>query len=75
MTYLEFSKLIKEIRIKKGLTQKEMAYLIPINTITYNRVENGTQEANFYTLKRISEILNIDLNIIKIDTIHESNYD
>lgn len=61
MTYREFSKIIKEKRIAKGLEQKEMAFHLAINKSKYNRIENGIQEPSFIELQSISIILEIDL--------------
>ncbi len=53
---------IKNAREDKDIYQKDMAKLIPMNQSNYSKIERNFQEPNMYQLKRIAEILNIDLN-------------
>ena len=64
MTYKIFAKLIKEKRIELGLTQKDIAYQIPIPTYTYFKIENGIMEPSFHILSRIAQIFDLDMNEI-----------
>ncbi len=62
MTYKEFSKIIKEKRIKLNITQKDMADLLYISRSKYNKIENGLREPDFELLLKMLKLLNIDLN-------------
>lgn len=53
---------IKESRKSKGLTQKQLAEKIGVNTVTVTRYENNDREPNFETLKKIAIELGISLN-------------
>lgn len=53
---------IKNAREDKDIFQKDMAKLIPMNQSNYSKIERNTQEPNMHQLKRIAEILNLDLN-------------
>ncbi|MBQ7961798.1 MAG: helix-turn-helix transcriptional regulator [Clostridia bacterium] len=53
---------IKNAREDKDIFQKDMAELIPMNQSNYSKIERNTQEPNMHQLKRIAEILNLDLN-------------
>lgn len=64
MIYKEFAKLIKEKRIEMNISQKDMAFLIPLKASKYNKIENGKQEPSFFELGRICQILNININEI-----------
>lgn len=64
MIYKEFAKLIKEKRIEMNISQKNMAFLIPLKASKYNKIENGKQEPSFFELGRICQILNININEI-----------
>ena len=61
MQYKDFAKYVKDRRIARGMSQKEMAYEIPLSNSNYNKIENGYIEPNFHTLQRICQILEIDL--------------
>ncbi len=64
MIYKKFAELIKEKRIKMNISQKDMAFLIPLKASKYNKIENGKQEPSFFELGRICQILNININEI-----------
>lgn len=64
MIYKEFAELIKEKRIEMNISQKDMAFLIPLKASKYNKIENGKQEPSFFELSRICQILNININEI-----------
>lgn len=53
---------IKQLREKKGLTQKDLSYQCNISERTLQRIENGYVKPRKYTLKVISNILEEDLN-------------
>ncbi|MGM9970738.1 MAG: helix-turn-helix domain-containing protein [Anaeroplasma sp.] len=61
LAYKDFSKIIKDKRVKKGIAQYEMALMIPISKSNYCKIENGQIEPNFVTLQLICKILEIDL--------------
>lgn len=51
--------MIKEARMSKGYTQKELAELSGISIRSIQRIENGVLEARSYTLKTLCGILDI----------------
>jgi len=53
---------IKELRIKEGLTQVELAEKTGLTERTIQRIENHEVEPSKYSLKKIGEILNQNLN-------------
>ena len=65
MTEKEFKTLIKQKRIEKHIMLKDMANRLNISSSYYSKIENDKIKINYELIKRISEILEIDLNIIK----------
>ena len=65
MTELEFIQLVKRLRTLKKLNQKQMASILQIPISSYSRIENGIYKLNFRIIKNLSEVLDIDLNVIK----------
>lgn len=64
---------IKNAREDKDIFQKQMAEMIPMNQSNYSKIERNMQEPNLHQLKRIAEILNLDLNnLLEIE--HSSEY-
>ena len=55
--------LIKELRIKKGLTQEELAHLTELSTRTIQRIENGEVDPRAYTLQMIAKALDVDFGL------------
>jgi transcriptional regulator with XRE-family HTH domain len=60
---METGKLIKELRIKKGLTQEELADMTEVSARTIQRIENGEVDPRSYTLQMISKALDVDISL------------
>ncbi len=60
---LKFSIIVKILRLKKGLTQKEMAKKLNISLLPYQRIESGTNNPTLKTILKIKKVfpeLNLD---------------
>ncbi len=55
--------LIKELRVKKGLTQEELASLTDLSARTIQRIENGEVDPRSYTLQMIAKALDVDFSV------------
>ena len=55
----KFNENLKEARIKKGLSQKEVADNIGVAISTYSLYESGNREPNVQTIKKIADFLGI----------------
>jgi len=53
---------IRNVREDLDITQKDMAALIPMNQSNYSKIERNVQDPSVFQLKRIAEILSLDLN-------------
>jgi len=60
---METGKLIKELRIKKGMTQEELADKTEVSARTIQRIENGEVDPRAYTLQMIAKALDVDFKI------------
>ena len=72
---METGKLIKELRIKKGLTQEELADKTEVSARTIQRIENGEVDPRAYTLQMIAKALEVDFSIFIEDTSEEKDVD
>lgn len=54
---------LKDIRVEKGLTQKEVASKVDIATTTYASYEQGWRNPTVENAKRIASVLNFDWTI------------
>jgi transcriptional regulator with XRE-family HTH domain len=60
---METGKLIKELRIQKGMTQEELADKTEVSTRTIQRIEHGEVDPRSYTLQMIAKALEVDYSI------------
>lgn len=54
--------IFKEARLKKGLTQVEVAEKAGLHWNTIAKVEREEQEPEFGTIKKIAKVLGIDIS-------------
>jgi len=64
--------VIKELRIKKGLTQEELAEKTELSTRTIQRIESGVVDARAYSLQMIAKALDVDFSLFVEDDTYES---
>lgn len=60
-TLKELGKLIKKLRLEKGLTSVEFGYRCEMDKPNVNRIEKGNTNPTFLTLLRICQALEIEL--------------
>ncbi len=70
---MKTGKIIKELRIKKGMTQEELADKTELSTRTIQRIENGEVDPRSYTLQMIAKALEVEFNILMVDETTEEN--
>lgn len=59
-----FSKVFKELRLKKELTQQELANKLGVSRSTVGMYEKGEREPDFIMLERIADFFNVDINYL-----------
>lgn len=65
---MEIGGKIRSAREDRDMTQQEIAELIPMNQSNYSKIERDMQEPSLFQLKRITEILHLDLyELLAID--------
>jgi len=52
---------IRELRLKKHLTQNELAMLCNFEKASMSRIESGQTNVTIYTLKKISKALDVHI--------------
>lgn len=60
----KFANVLKELRIKSGLTQQEMADKLNISRSSIGMYENGEREPSFELLETIADYFNVDMNYL-----------
>ncbi len=56
--------LIKELRLKKGITQEDLAAKTDISVRTIQRIESGDVDPRAYTLQSIAAALEVDFEVL-----------
>lgn len=59
-----FSNVFRDLRIKSGLTQQEMADRLKISRSSIGMYENGEREPSFELLELIADYFNVDMNYL-----------
>ena len=57
-----FPERLKQLRQKKGLTQKDIADLVHVNRVTYTNWEKGKREPSFENLIKLADLLEVSLD-------------
>lgn len=60
----KFANVFKDLRIKSGLTQQEMADKLKISRSSIGMYENGEREPSFELLEIIADYFNVDMNYL-----------
>lgn len=72
---MEFKERLKECRLLRGLTQKELAEQIGVAKTTMTGYEKGNREPDVLKIKKIASALNVDCDYLlgTSDNINRSN--
>ena len=60
---MKTGEIIKDLRVKKGLTQEELADKTELSVRTIQRIENGEVDPRSFTLQMIAKALDVDFSI------------
>lgn len=55
----KFNENLKEARVRRGLSQKDIAEEIGVAKSTYSLYESGNREPNVQTIKKIADVLKV----------------
>lgn len=59
--------LIREVRLKRGISSKDVAMLVGLAAPNYSRIESGLTSPTYKTLMRIFDVLDIHMDIHPAD--------
>lgn len=57
-----FSERLKELRLKKGLTQTELGEKVGVKQSTFTNWENGKREPSYENLVKLADLLEVSLD-------------
>lgn len=67
MKNFNFAEIIKSLRKRKMLTQSDVAKLLNLTTSAYSNYEQGTRIPDILTLKKLSAIFGVSLDVLTGD--------
>jgi transcriptional regulator with XRE-family HTH domain len=65
-------KRIREARLKKDLTQENLAETINVSSFYISRLESGSKSPSLETLVKISNALEVSIDYLLANTLHTS---
>ena len=63
----QFGNNLRELRMKKGYTQEDVAKKLQIDRTTYTKYETGKSEPDLAMIEKICQIFEVDYNTILIN--------
>jgi len=64
MIFMKTGELIKQLRLKKGITQEELSDRTDISVRTIQRIESGEVDARAHTLQSIAAALDVEFELL-----------
>lgn len=56
--------MLKKLREQSKLTQKELAFLSKVSIKTISRIENGEENIQYNTIKKLADFFEVDEKVI-----------
>ncbi len=70
---MKTGEIIRDLRVKKGLTQEELADKTELSVRTIQRIENGEVDPRSFTLQMIAKALEVDFSILNGPEFNDSD--
>lgn len=61
---MDFSQILKQLRLERGWSQQDVADKIGLNKMTVSQYENGQRRPSFNRIKKIAEVFHVDINYL-----------
>lgn len=61
---MEFSQIVKSLRLERGWSQQEVADRAGLNKMTISQYENGKRKPSFEVIEALAEIFRVDMNYL-----------
>lgn len=59
-----FAEMLKLLRVKRGITQEQLASMLEVSRSTIGMYETGSREPDFETSEAIADIFNVDMDYL-----------
>ena len=61
---MEFSQIVKSLRLERGWSQQDVADRVGLNKMTISQYENGKRKPSFEMIEALAEIFHVDMNYL-----------
>jgi transcriptional regulator with XRE-family HTH domain len=61
---MEFSQIVKSLRLERGWSQQEVADRAGLNKMTISQYENGKRKPSFEVIEALAETFHVDMNYL-----------
>lgn len=61
---MDFSKIVKQLRLERGWSQQEVADRVGLNKMTISQYENGKRKPSFEMIEALASAFHVDLNYL-----------
>ena len=61
---MEFSQIVKSLRLERGWSQQEVADRAGLNKMTISQYESGKRKPSFEVIEALAEIFHVDMNYL-----------
>lgn len=61
---MDFSEILKQLRLERGWSQQDVADRIGLNKMTVSQYESGQRRPSFNRIEKIADVFQVDLNYL-----------
>lgn len=61
---MDFSEIIKQLRLERGWSQQDVADRVGRNKMTISQYESGQRRPSFDMIEKLAEVFHVDLNYL-----------
>lgn len=61
---MEFSQIVKQLRLERGLTQQELADMVGLTKVTISQYETGKRKPSFEMIEALADVFHVDMNYL-----------
>lgn len=61
---MDFSQIVKQLRLERGLTQQELANMVGLTKVTISQYETGKRKPSFEMIEALADVFHVDMNYL-----------
>ena len=61
---MDFSQIVKQLRLERGMTQQELANMVGLTKVTISQYETGKRKPSFEMIEALADVFHVDMNYL-----------